>query len=48
MNLRAIIIRVLTYVMHTQATQSSGKSVRRKRARSQSDQRPSKKQFKKK
>ena len=48
MNLRAITIIVFTYLMHTQATQSSGKSVRRKRAHSQSDQRPSKKQFKRK
>ena len=48
MNLRTRTIIVLTYLMQTQATQSAAESVRRKRAHSQSDQRPSKKQFKRK
>ena len=46
MNLRSIEIIVCTFLLQTQTTQSSGKSVGRKRARSQSAERSSKKQLK--
>ena len=48
MNLPKIKIIVCKYFLQTQAKQSSGKSLPRKRSRSQSDQRPSKKQIKRK
>ena len=48
MNLRSITIIACTFLLQTQTTQSSGKSVGRKRALSQSAERPSKKQLKRK